>query len=256
MADYYPLIARAVAALKDARADERAPVYERARNALINHLKAIQPPVGETVLEAEEQALDEAIARVEAEILSGDVPGQDIGRDQVSLQEARTPAAPVVTPAGSAAPALPHVEQAPPVSGVRPVAPAARASQSGAGKPARSGRAILVGAVAGLAALAIGALAFMTRSDPTRMARNEPPPRAQATVPEQAQGKAGERVGDAGTAQPTPPPPQADAGTGPLPPPLPVAQRAILYEEQPETPGKPTQITGRAVWRLDTVNVG
>lgn len=248
MADYYPLIARAVTALKDARPEERAPVYERARNALINHLKAIQPPVAPEALEAEEQALDEAIARVEAEILSGDMPGQDPAPAQ------RPPAAPVVSQAGTAAPQMPRVEDAPPVTpGIRPLAPPPRAPVPAKPAPSRN-RAVAIASVLGVMALAIAGLAYGTRTDPAKTAQADPPPVTAPQQPESSPGKTGERVGDSGSVAP-PAQPGAGAAASSLPV-LPVAQRAIMYEEQPESPGKPAEVTGRAVWRLDTVNGG
>lgn len=251
MADYYPLIARAVMALKDARAEERAPVYERARNALINHLKAIQPPVSAEALEAEEQALDLAIARVESEILSGDVPGKD-----QTVYIPKAPAEPVVAAPAQVTPPLPRVEDAPAIN-----APAARPTVPNASEaaPTAAGNRrwqLMGAAVAIVAALGIAALAYTTRTDPAAMARIDPQPAASASpaVPANQPPKTGERVGD-GTAASTSPQQPDPAPVQPGLPALPVAQRAILYEEQPDQPGKPTEITGRAVWRLDTVSV-
>ncbi len=68
MADYYPLLSRAVGALSDSNADARRSIYERARKALIGQLQAIQPPIAEADIARETDALDAAIARVEAEI--------------------------------------------------------------------------------------------------------------------------------------------------------------------------------------------
>lgn len=251
MADYYPLIARAVLALKDARAEERAPVYERARNALINHLRNIQPPVGPDALAAEEQALDLAIARVEAEILSGDVPGNDR-----TVYIPKAPADPVVTDAGAAAPPLPRVDDAPPVStSSRPAVPNA-SPVAGHNAPAGRKRQLAAAALAVVGALAVAALAYGTRSDPTVVARTDPGPVAPAQTAPPQPAKTGERVGDAGPVATTPPA-QPDASPAqPALPVLPVAQRAILYEEQPDSPGKPAEVTGRAIWRLDTVSAG
>lgn len=67
MADYYSLLARAIAALPQSTPEARHSVYERARKALFNQLRSIQPPVAEADIDAEGRALDEAIARLEAE---------------------------------------------------------------------------------------------------------------------------------------------------------------------------------------------
>lgn len=68
MADYYPLLARAVAALPNAGRDARLAIYERARKALLNQLRSLEPPVSEEHLDAESKALDAAVARLEAEL--------------------------------------------------------------------------------------------------------------------------------------------------------------------------------------------
>ncbi len=67
MADYHSLIARAVAALPQSTPDTRQAVYERARKALFNQLRGIQPPVAEADIAAEGRALEDAIQQVETE---------------------------------------------------------------------------------------------------------------------------------------------------------------------------------------------
>lgn len=67
MADYYPLLARALDALPDRSPALRRAVYERARSALIAQLRSLDPPVPEADIDLERQALDTAIARLEVE---------------------------------------------------------------------------------------------------------------------------------------------------------------------------------------------
>ena len=67
MADYYPLIARAVEGLPEQSRDQRHAVYERARTALIAKLRNLNPPLSEAEIQQEGRSLDEAITRVEAE---------------------------------------------------------------------------------------------------------------------------------------------------------------------------------------------
>ncbi|KMO43960.1 histidine kinase, partial [Methylobacterium tarhaniae] len=67
MADYYPLLARALEALPDRSPDMRHTVYERARAALIGQLRSLDPPLSEADIEAERVSLDRAIARLEIE---------------------------------------------------------------------------------------------------------------------------------------------------------------------------------------------
>ena len=67
MADYYPLLARAVAALPNSTPEKRGAIYERAKKALLGQLNAMQPPPPHGAIEREAQALDEAVARLERE---------------------------------------------------------------------------------------------------------------------------------------------------------------------------------------------
>jgi hypothetical protein len=67
MADYYALIAKAVAGVDSAQ--DRRAVYERGRNALLAELKAIAPPLSRSIITKELIAFDEAVRKVEAEIV-------------------------------------------------------------------------------------------------------------------------------------------------------------------------------------------
>ncbi len=68
MADYYPLLAKAVAGLPDSTAEARHAIYERARAALFGQLRNLDPPVPEEAIKREAQALEVAVARLETEI--------------------------------------------------------------------------------------------------------------------------------------------------------------------------------------------
>ncbi len=68
MADYYPLIARAIAGLDpNAPGESRRALYERARAALIQQLRSVQPPLSESEITRERLALEEAVRKVESE---------------------------------------------------------------------------------------------------------------------------------------------------------------------------------------------
>lgn len=67
MADYYPLIARAVAGLERNTGDARRVLYERARTALVAQLRGVTPTLSESDVTRERLALEEAIRKVEAE---------------------------------------------------------------------------------------------------------------------------------------------------------------------------------------------
>ncbi|HET6378404.1 MAG TPA: hypothetical protein VFG05_08895 [Methylocella sp.] len=68
MADYYPLLAKAVAGLSESTPEARRAIYERARNALFGQLRNLDPPIPEEAIEREAQALEVAIAQIETEM--------------------------------------------------------------------------------------------------------------------------------------------------------------------------------------------
>src|SRR6266850_679854 len=67
MADYYPLISRAVAGLEKNNGENRRALYERARAALVAQLRGVTPPLNESDITRERLALEESIRKVEAE---------------------------------------------------------------------------------------------------------------------------------------------------------------------------------------------
>src|ERR1700733_12673136 len=67
MADYPPLIARAVEGLGTGSGEARRALYERARAALVSQLRGIDPPLSEADITRERLALEDAIRKVEAE---------------------------------------------------------------------------------------------------------------------------------------------------------------------------------------------
>jgi hypothetical protein len=67
MADYYPLIERAVNGLDKNTGENRRALYDRARAALVSQLRGVVPALDETDITRERLALEEAIRKVEAE---------------------------------------------------------------------------------------------------------------------------------------------------------------------------------------------
>jgi len=67
MADYFPLISRAVDGLDKNTGEHRRALYERARGALVNQLRSVEPALDEADITRERLALEEAIRKVEAE---------------------------------------------------------------------------------------------------------------------------------------------------------------------------------------------
>jgi len=82
MADYYPLLERAVTSLSASTRESRQKLYDRARNALLTQMRSISPPPAQEDIDREEQALDDAIARLEEKLArevqaaSPDLPAQ------------------------------------------------------------------------------------------------------------------------------------------------------------------------------------
>jgi len=64
MADYYPLVAKAVAGLEKNTGEGRRALYERARSALVAQLRGMNdPPLTEAEITRERLALEEAIRK-------------------------------------------------------------------------------------------------------------------------------------------------------------------------------------------------
>jgi hypothetical protein len=68
MAEYYPLLAKAVSGLPVQTPEARRTVYDRARKALLGQLNAMQPPVPRVDIDREADALDAAIEKLETEL--------------------------------------------------------------------------------------------------------------------------------------------------------------------------------------------
>jgi len=272
MADYYPLLSRAVAGLPDNTPETRRAIYDRARVVLLQQLRAVDPPLSEADIEREQIALDDVIARIENEYAppvyddpleprfdeaagatagyehyqdpyasEGPYAGEDARYGQGDYQSAEPPGVP-----GDHG-AAPRVEDD------RPARP--RLSPTRSGRDGGERRRTLI--VAGVLALAIAAIAgtalWLQQEKPAPVqdqAQTEPDEPAR-----EGETKFNDRIGGP-PPEPTPPaqPPQQQA----TPPgsAVAVSQRAILYEETGDANQAPRATGGRAVWRLDTVNAG
>src|SRR5437660_589085 len=130
MADYYPLIARAIAGLDpSAPGESRRALYERARAALIAQLRSVQPPLSESEITRERLSLEEAVRKVESEAAQrardarsggGTSRGGDaFRRANANARQAEAPAgAPPSAPPGRPrppGPAQPPRDQRPPL---------------------------------------------------------------------------------------------------------------------------------------------
>ena len=125
MADYYPLIKRAIAGLDpSAPGESRRALYERARSALIAQLRGLDPPLTESEITRERLSLEEAVRKVEAEaaqlareasreLRRGAEANRTSNLGRTNPRPAVDPAAPRDRPA-TPAPPIPRSERQPP----------------------------------------------------------------------------------------------------------------------------------------------
>lgn len=226
MADYYPLLARALESLPDNNRATRGVVYDRARAALLAQLKGLNPPLSEEAIAREIGSLDEAVARIEGE------------QDQKAM------------PA-----------PAPEVADDKPARPKVDGSQIKRG--GRRNRSVMtaIGLVAVIVPIAV--LAWLWRDRPVTQSSTTPPTTQPSAPPTaSSEPKFPERVGS-GSSQERPPaspsrdpaPPAGQTGQPPASS-VAVAQKAGLIEENSQDPKQPKMTAGRAIWRLDAVNAG
>jgi len=111
MADYYSILKKTIASLPENNGAARRGVYSRARNAIVNQLKAYEPPLSQAEITAEQLRLEEAIRKVEAEAARETL---GLGALTPTVEEpADLPAAPNAAPPTPAEPIAPAVENAP-----------------------------------------------------------------------------------------------------------------------------------------------
>jgi hypothetical protein len=72
MADYYALISNGIAALDIKTSEMRREYYDRARAILADHCRKADPPLSDTFIEDERQALEDAISKVEADAMGSE----------------------------------------------------------------------------------------------------------------------------------------------------------------------------------------
>jgi hypothetical protein len=67
MADYYPIVAKAISALRSNNEEARRRVYDRARAALLSEVRKLVPALDQSEIMAEQLYLELAIGEVEAD---------------------------------------------------------------------------------------------------------------------------------------------------------------------------------------------
>jgi hypothetical protein len=201
--DYQPLLARAVANLPStSMVAARHAIYERARKAQLAQLETVRPPLPEIDVAHEKEALDQAIALIEASFGGADSApaGQPFAATipAALIQQARTRAAPTK--------GVRTEVPIPPLSSLAEVVlPSARAETS------RSLLWLALAAVLG-AVLAIAGAAIVMRQEPRYLAAA--PPEARQELASQQPANSAE------PAQPSPnstaPAPSAPPASAPL----------------------------------------
>src|SRR6185312_2744504 len=101
MAEYYPLLAKAVAGIPNSTPEMRRAVYDRARKALLAQLTNLNPPIPESDIARETESLDAAVERLEAELANSEskaaasAPAPEKPADEPAT---KAPAAKVIPP--------------------------------------------------------------------------------------------------------------------------------------------------------------
>src|SRR6516164_5760895 len=122
MADYYPLIAKAVTGLEKSTGEARRALYDRARSALVAQLRGVTPALSESDITRERLSLEEAIRKVETE---------SARRSRTDpLPRAAPPAAPPARPARPDMPQPPAAQPAVEAVEMRPAPAQIRVSPS------------------------------------------------------------------------------------------------------------------------------
>jgi hypothetical protein len=168
MADYRPLLTRAVANLPStSTVATRRAIYERARKAQLAQLGTLRPPLPESDIAREEEALDQAIALVEAKFGVTDFTSTETPFAATTPVAATQQASAGSTPADAA-----RTEASiPPLSDLTKVVPTgARTEKS------KSWLLLALAAVLG-AVLAVACAAIVMRQKPRYLALS--PPEAQ-----------------------------------------------------------------------------
>jgi hypothetical protein len=237
MANYYPLLARAVSGMQDSTAEQRTGLYDRARHALLAQLQAADPPLSESDITRERLELEDAIRRVEDEAsgLPALAPIPEPAPEPVFVDE------PVDQP---------EFEELPP----QPARPRVEPRQSGGGK--RSfGFWLVLGLLVPITA-GMGFLAYrLNKAEPQPVTASAPA--STPAAPESS--KVTERLGgeaSGGTPAETPGQTVASAPVEASQPGVAVAQRAVLLQEDPADAQKVIAKQGNVAWRLDTESPG
>ncbi len=185
MADYYPVLARAVSALAPNTPENREGVYERARSAISRQLASLDPPTAPDLIDRELDNLEQVIERLESEQSAAEFPIPDA------------------------------VEATAPAAILRPQVQPKRAET---GRKPWVGVAVALGA--GVMAI-VATLAYLRRNELPAMATRPAPNTPTVQQRPQVVAKSDDRVGPAGAEAParapSAPGPSAPGPSAPVP---------------------------------------
>lgn len=259
MADFHPILARAIAGLTDKSPEARRAVYDRARTALLAQLRSLDPPLSEADITRERLSLDEAVSRIEAEIalaeaIEPSLPPLPAGEPASAARpQPESKPRPAVSPQE-----MPHFDEPAARDEAQPIRPRVAPPRKRGVDPGHVRTAIVGGGVALAVAVIAGAAYYVNKVAPQDQ---QVRPRVETQAPPAQQDQAGkisERAGGEQTPSPSQPSgqrPNQQAAAQPGSD-LTVAQRAILYIEVPDAPQQPRTVQGRVLWRLDSDTVG
>jgi hypothetical protein len=262
MADFHPILARAIAGLTDKSPEARRSVYDRARTALLGQLRSLDPPLSEADITRERLSLDEAVSRIEAEIalaeaIEPSLPPLPV--DEPPPVSPTPPARPESKPRPALSQEMPRFDEPAAREEPQPIRPRVAPPRKRSVDPGHVRTAIVGGGVALAVAVIAGAAYYVNKIAPQDQQVRQPRVETQAPPAQQDQaGKISERAGGESVPTPSQPSgqrPNQQAGAQPGGD-ITVAQRAILYIEVPETPQQPRTVQGRVLWRLDSDTAG
>jgi hypothetical protein len=256
MADYYPLLSKAVTSLSSNTPEARQGIYDRARLALTRQLASIDPPVEPATVERELDALARVFERIEGE------QAQEIHQIQRDPPPAEADTA---------------IVSAPPLDTIS--RPQVRRQDRASGRNPLIAVGVAIGTVV---VVAIATLAYLRRNEPpalpNRSAATTQPATidgssSSAKIEERVQPSAGETPPRAPSETPANTPrapaqgsiPGGSAGTVPTsanPPPaavqpqIGIANRMVLAMENSEDKEKVDARQGSVVWRTELISGG
>jgi cytoskeletal protein RodZ len=263
MADYYPLLEKAISGLSSNTLETRHAIYDRARSALLRQLASIDPPVAQAIVDRELGALEQVFTRLEMENLQhDDLPLKPFKDDIAPPNES-------IAPLPTASPQ----RQRPQVSAIK-------RDDAKSRKPL-----IAVGlAVASVVAVTLATLAFLKRDVPHATVQPQletvqpATPQTQNAASANNASKASDRVNapatSGGATAPASPSPVAPAtpstaptqaattAPAPTPPTAPVAaplaigvaNRAVFLVQNSDKPDDVSVRQGSVVWRNEIVS--